>query len=135
MIKTSVDLISGKVMLHKHQDVYDILEGDNSELWTSIDIASTATGTISLGSKLVYQGFIMNYILKVGASVQYGNIHIVHNVATIGEPYHEFYYAGVSPDIVFTAAFNVNDIELDIENNELSSATFKYRILENILVV
>lgn len=135
MIKTSVDLISGKVLLHKHQDVYDILEGDNSELWNSIDIATTVTGTIDLGSKLVYQGFIINYILKVGTSVQYGNIHVVHNTSTIAEPYHEFYYAGTEPNIVFTSHFNVNDIELDITNNELTTTTFKYRILENMLVI
>lgn len=134
-IKTSVDLISGKVMLHKHQDVYDILEGDNSELWSALDIASTVTGTITLGSKLIYQGFILNYILKVGTKVQYGNIHIVHNGSTVADPYHEFYYAGTEPDIVFSSAFNLNDIELDILNNELSSVTVKYRLLENMVLI
>jgi hypothetical protein len=133
MIKIAIDLISGKAVLHKHQDIYDIFNGNNDVLWNSIDIDTGTLGFINLGRKTEFQGFVLNYIMKVLDNIQYGRIHVMHNdIVVTSPPYHEFYFAGREMDISFTAEFDGDEIHLDIENNDLDTATFKYIIVENI---
>jgi hypothetical protein len=105
---------------------------DNS--WHSIDIEPGAGGVIKLGDKTVHQGFVINYIMKMGTDIQYGNISVIHNGITVSDPpFNEFYFVENESSVAITSDFNGNIVEIDLQNNDPTNhATFKYRIIEKI---
>ncbi len=133
-MKTSFDLINGKLMMHKHQDLIDALDGDTSEYWTGLSIGPTATGIVNLGDYSEYQGFVMNYMFKIDNTIQSGVVCVIHNTTSVTtSPYHEYYYVGSERDVVFSASLDFSGmVELNIENNTIEDCHFKYRVTENI---
>jgi archaellum component FlaF (FlaF/FlaG flagellin family) len=102
--------------------------------WHSLDIEPGAIGVIELGDKNIYQGFVINYIMKMSTDIQYGNISVIHNGTTVSDPpFNEFYFVENEASVTINSDFNGNMVEIDLQNNDLTNhATFKYRIIEKI---